>query len=218
MQDLETQFVDLGGGLMRLQRFAYRGVIEFPQHTHDELSIVFCMGGVIESSQFGARETMRKGDVLITNRRVRHSSRYLCEGGISSGLTIELGREMQRRFGLEGKLLMGCLRLERVEQVASDLLRELDEEKTHTETMRMALAQELIVRVVRGWPPELVRAGSAEDLDLLTRREFVETTAALQRSDAGHEGKWQDEDFVRRFWNTTGVGRNEFVHQFGRMS
>lgn len=187
-----------------MQRFAYREEIEFPEHSHDELSIVVCTSGMIESSQFGMRETMRPGDVLVTNRMVRHGSRYLCEKNcVASGITIELSLEMQRRLGVFGSLYLGRLRLERVEQIVNDLERELLEQRAHTEIMRVVLAQELLVRVMREWPVDLVRPGTVEEAVLLTRREFVETAAALQRGQ--WEDEWEEVEFLHRFENTTGL-------------
>jgi hypothetical protein len=207
-EESETEFLELEARMLRLQRFQYRKEIGFPQHCHDELSVVICTGGVIESTQFGARETLRRGDVIVTNRRVMHASKYVCEGGPASGIALELDREMQRRVGMEGKLLLGRLRLDRLDMIVQDLLRELDERRPHWETMRMALVQEILVKILRGWPSELIRDGLADESEILTRREFVETTASMQR---GHlAGGVMSDEFERRLRNTTGLGASQF--------
>ncbi len=212
----ETKFFELIPGAMRIQRFCYRQPIRFPEHCHDELSIVVCTKGAIESSQFGASTTMQPGDVLVTNRRVRHASNYLCQGGAASGITIELGLDLQKQLGLFGQLYLGCLKLERIGQIALDLEQELRDEQLHSSTMRMVLAQELVIRTVRQWPVDLLRPGLAADEDLLTRQEFVEATTAWQRALPTSESFWKDEDFERRFRNTTGLDRRSYEDKLRR--
>ncbi len=203
----ETYYTDLDGGL-RMQRFGYQKDIWFPSHCHDELSIVVCTSGLIESTQFGLCETLQPGDVVVTNRQITHSSRYYSQGGGASGVAFELDLEGQRWLGLDGVLLMGRMRFEWVLPIIRDLLHEMAERRAHWEKMRNALAHQLVVRLVRDWPPELRRRGGADACDLLTRQEFIEATAAMQR-DSMPWGNFTV-DFERRFRNTTGVARAEF--------
>jgi len=214
-EDAETRYADLDGGL-RMQRFGYREDIWFPPHRHEELSIVICTAGAIECTQFGLSETLEPGDVVVTNRQILHASRYVCRDGSASGVAFELDLETQRRLGLEATLFLGRMRFEWLGAMMGDLLREIAEQRAHWERMRNALAQQIVLRLLRDWPAELRRRGQAHSCELLTRQEFVEATAAMHRGRAlpGHA----QTDFDRRFRNTTGVAPAEFRRSLRRLT
>lgn len=212
LQNNESNFLSLAGGLLSLQSFAYQTEIAFPPHRHEEVSLVLCTGGMIESTQFGIREPMRFGDVVITNRRIVHSSHYLVESGFPSGVTIQLDVEAQQFFQIFHKLFLGRLSNENWTSLALDIVSEIESRPLYWQTRASALAQDLVTRVLRSWPQELVLGGQAHQGDLLSRQDFVETVVSLQRSPAAFPLA-TDEDFLRRFSNTTSLSLDEFASQ-----
>lgn len=169
---------DLGVGL---QNFRYSQEIQFPDHAHSQSSIVVCLGGSLESKQFGCREILSPGDVIITNRNVAHASHYSRGGAISQGLTLDLTVETAKQLNVSGRIYMGKLHLPQVARMANELLAEIENKSLGYEYMMNGLTHQILFTVLRQWPEELVMKREDKALDLLPRTHFVTAVEKMQR-------------------------------------
>lgn len=193
---------DLGIGL---QHFRYSKPLSFPEHTHSEVSIVVCLTGSLESTQFGCREVLEPGMVLVTNRHVPHGSRYGVSGPLTEGLTLDLDETALARLGISPEeAFMGRSYLPGVADLAAQLAGELSGNGWGRDFMMSSLSAQIVVRVLRSWPRELIQWRQNRGRDVLPRQEFVQTVERMQ---------WDESDLDRMLAGTT-LSRKRFEELF----
>jgi AraC-like DNA-binding protein len=175
-----SSFVSSEESALRVQLFAHDASIAFPQHVHNETSIVICTDGSLESTQFGHREVLREGDVVITNREIPHSSHYVFDGKPTRGVTIDVSRFAFRHLvdgGVDSQLanarFLGKLHIPEVGRIATEIEAEHANCRPGNKVMIDALSRLLVVRVLRSWPKELVQLHEVESSPQLPRHELV---------------------------------------------
>jgi len=157
-----NEFFAVAGSCARIQHFHYSDKLCYPDHTHNETSVVICLKGTVESTQLGRKERLLPGEVLITNRGTVHSSRYCTDGDISEGITLDFNFEAFARIlhssllalppSVDDSLFLGKLRLEPVAAMARTLLGEIEAGKAGYEMIVEGLARRILIEVVRSWP------------------------------------------------------------------
>lgn len=212
---------DLGVGL---QNFRYTKEIQFPDHSHSQSSIVICLGGSLECRQFGCRETLNPGDVVITNRNVPHASQYSRGGGISQGLTLDLNPDTAAQLNVAGRIYMGKLNLPQVARMANELLAEIEHKSLGYEYMMNGLTHQILFTVLRQWPADLVLQRQDATAEYLPRTHFVSAVEKMQREAStaaqpailAEEFGYTTHRFEELFRQTTRRSIDEFREALGR--
>ena len=220
------------GWLAGLQHFQCQSRIAYPDHAHNETSIVVCTGGCLESVQVGAREVLRPGDIIITNRNTIHSSRYGLDGEVSEGLTLDLDthtylsilRSLSVRLPrpAEACLFLGKIRLPQVTEMAKDLIRGLGAESRRPSAPDAnALMQRIIADVVRAWPAESIRPVCHKAEPRLHRWDFIRSVQLMTTNGRDQffvKSLYREFDlaastFNKLFRNTTGLTALQLFHR-----
>ncbi len=177
-----SSFVSSEDSILRVQLFEHEMPVAFPQHVHNETSIVMCTDGSLESTQFGHREILRAGDLVITNREVPHGSHYVLDGKRTKGVTIDLNRDAFERlvhYGVGSQRararFIGKLHLPEVAKIAAEIEAEHVNRRPGSNIMIDALARQLVVSVLRSWPKELVQLHEVASGPRLPRHELVQS-------------------------------------------
>jgi AraC-like DNA-binding protein len=185
MQTASNLFQATSNFGLRLQSFRYEAGLHYPDHTHDDLSIVVCTSGMLESVQFGTIVHLRAGEVLVTNRHTIHASRYCIDGNPTEGVTIDLDYAAANRIcGLDANLpslqvsttrLFGSLAVPRAFGLALDIRRELASNQPGFHMLAECLAIQICIEVLRSWPKEMVRQHDGHTSRSMPRWQFIRT-------------------------------------------
>ena len=226
-----NHFFKNDGWIAGLQHFRHESQIAFPDHSHNETSIVICTGGSLESVQMGIREVLRPGDVIITNRNIIHSSRYGLEGDASEGLALDLDarthlsvlRELSLRTPnqIESCVFLGKIHLPHAAAMGKDLIRaaELIPAKSTLDVNR--LMQQILVDVIRAWPPGAIRPMEHKTEPRLRRWDFIRGVQLMMAIDRdrftvkslSEEFALASSTFNKLFRNTTGISAMQLFHR-----
>jgi AraC-like DNA-binding protein len=173
--------------------------VEFPEHVHGEASIVICTKGCLESSQFGVKTLLHAGEILVTNRNTKHSSRYSFDGEACEGVTIDLDASAAEKlvsldpsgelWNLNQMRMLGLQNSERIKRQALELRERVSGDQEGLED----LAVRICLDVLRVWPDELVLRSQGEDrakVNLLPRWEFIRAIEHLYQQSAA-EIHWE---------------------------
>jgi AraC family transcriptional regulator len=175
-----STFVSCETSPLRVQLFSQDSYISFPEHMHNESSIVICTGGSLESIQDGRRQVLTEGHILITNREVAHSSRYAMDGSCTTGVTIDLNLSaldslvrdyLGRRYARSS--FRGSLYRPEVTSIAKQIENEHSRDIRGSRLMIDALAKQILVKVLRSWPSELMQPHEIVGSPRLPRHELV---------------------------------------------
>ena len=166
-----------------IQHFRYPHALDYPDHSHNEISVVICLEGYLESTQLGRKEVLAPGEVVITNAETVHSSRYGLEGKVSEGVTIDFdlqtfGQILQcsalpEPLPIESSLFLGKARVEAAPAMARALLNEITAGRFGYERVVEALAGRIGIEVVRSWPRKSVDHVQNKMRAQLPRWEFI---------------------------------------------
>jgi AraC-like DNA-binding protein len=184
-----STFVSCETSPLRVQLFSQDSYISFPEHIHNESSIVICTGGSLESIQDGRREVVTEGHILITNREVAHSSRYAMDGACTTGVTIDLNltaldslvRDCFGRRYARSRFL-GSLYQPEVTNIAKEIELEHRRGIRGSRFMIDALAKLILVKVLRSWPRELVQPHEVIRTPRLPRHELVKAIELMNQT------------------------------------
>jgi AraC-like DNA-binding protein len=162
-----------------IQVFRHERPIAFPPHCHNEMAVVVCTEGVLESTQFGQRELLPDGQVLVTNSGIAHSSRYCIDGRATAGVTIELDGDILQRLGYSSTSLymtaqfQGKIYQPEVVRIAETIQKESYRGAEDSVFLMTALARQIIVLTLREWPKALIRNYNLQFTTQLPRNELV---------------------------------------------
>ncbi|WP_263358147.1 helix-turn-helix domain-containing protein [Acidicapsa ligni] len=188
-------------------------------HAHDEMAIVIGTEGILESTQFSCRELLHEDQVLFTNAKIPHASRYYIENKPTRGVTIEFHPAVLHRLGYPRSspyprsVFMGKLNMPRVGQLARMIEDEMLKSDQSSLLMATALARQIISLVLREWPQSLIRRQDANDHRYLPRHELVrsiEIMSSMSPHDfrvpflAGQVNR-STSTFSRLFTHSTGI-------------
>lgn len=171
-------------GQMSLQSFRPESNLHFQPHTYSEYTIAICLAGEMAKSQLGQTEVIGRGESIIGNHGVEHSSSYRAANGkrceavvlsvdrrVIAALTNEFklptvddatGPAFLGKVGHAG--LHDCARA-----IAEELRLGLPGHKLVVETM----GTRLLVEAMRAWPRANIEQLPADLSPRLPRREFV---------------------------------------------
>jgi AraC-like DNA-binding protein len=225
-------FVQPGLSGLRVQVFRYKYQARFPEHSHNETSIVVCTAGLLESIQTGCCDVLTPGDVIITNRNTPHSSRYGLEGQISEGVTIDIDptvidpmlqsiRLSSAPVNLSAFIFLGRVHIPQAANIARDIIAESRLRKPGYSLKISALAELIVVEVFRRWPRQLIKEVKCYETDCLTRWSFIRAVEMMQgltqdRFSVGLVAKAIDEPisrFSRQFRTSSNVSPVVFFHR-----
>ncbi|MCU0226786.1 MAG: helix-turn-helix domain-containing protein [Bryobacterales bacterium] len=178
-----NQFIQLPDESLLLQRFQYRRPMLFPDHVHNEYSLVVCLRGSIIARQRGFQETLHPGEVVITSPGVFHASNYAQDGVPSDGLSITLSWRALVQFAQQLRLplvhatripvFLGKQTSEDLRVRAEAIAKEIEMQEPGYRFVAEGLAQRLLADVLRRWPPELVSQQDPREVQPLERWQFV---------------------------------------------
>jgi AraC-like DNA-binding protein len=228
---LSNRFFKEPGWIAALQHFKCGNRIAYPDHAHNETSIVICTDGYLESVQVGVREVLQPGDIIITNRNTIHSSRYGMDGEISEGLTLDLDtstylsilRALSLRLPrpVEACVFLGKIRMPQIAKMAKDLIRAVGPESASYAGDKNALMRKILVDVLRAWPAASIHPVCHKVKPLLARWDFIRSVELmtangrdqfLVRSLYG-EFDLAASTFNKLFRNTTGLTALQLFHR-----
>ncbi len=175
---------------LRIQLFNHEEAITFPMHTHNEMAIVICTAGTLESTQFSCRELLHEDQVLFTNSKIPHASRYYVGNRPTRGVTIEFHPSVLERLGYPRSspylrsVFMGSLALPPVGQLARMIEDEINRPDQSSVLMASALARQIISLSLREWPKTLVRKHEARNQGRLPRHELVRSIEIMSATPA----------------------------------
>lgn len=171
-------------GQISLQSFRPESDRLFQPHTYSEYTIAICLEGEISKSQLGHTEVIGRGECIIGNHGVEHSSSYRsCNGKRCDAVVLSVDRRIMESLTSEFKLpaaddatspafmgkvgraaLYDCARA-----IAEELRLGLPGHKLVVETM----GTRLLVEAMRAWPRANIEKLPADLSPRLPRRDFV---------------------------------------------
>lgn len=217
-----NKFFRTGNYCPGIQHFRYSHTLSYPDHSHNEISVVICLEGSVESTQIGRREFLRPGEVVITNRETVHSSRYGLGGQVSEGVTIDLDLETFAQIlqfsalpvpvAVENSIFLGKVKVEAVPAMAKALLDEIAARRFGYERVVEALAGRIGIEVLRSWPRKAIVPVQNKMRAQLPRWEFIKvieymhtcTKEEFRLQTLCRDLGFSASRFSRLFSNTTG--------------
>jgi len=228
---VSNRFCREPGWVAGVQHFKCRSRITYPDHAHNETSIVICTGGYLESIQVGVREVLEPGDIVITNRNTTHSSRYGMDGEFSEGLTLDLDTStylsILRALSIclprpvEACVFLGKIRLAKVTEMAKDLILAVGEDSRRPVADANILMQKIIANVLRAWPAESIRPVCHKAEPRLHRWDFIRSVQLMTANGRDQffvKSLYREFDlaastFNKLFRNTTGLTALQLFHR-----
>ena len=228
---LSNRFFKEPGWVAALQHFQCGSRIAYPDHAHNETSIVICTGGCLESFQMDVHEVLKPGDIIITNRNTIHSSRYGMDGEVSEGLTLDLDtsaylsilRALSIRLPrpVDGCVFLGKIRMPQIAEIAKDLIRTVGQESSGCAVDENMLMRKTLADVLRAWPTESIHPDCHKAEPRLPRWDFicsVELMTANGRDQFFVKSLYGEFDlaastFNKLFRNTTGLTALQLFHR-----
>ncbi len=171
-------------GQVSLQSFRPESDLLLQPHTYAEYTIAICLEGEITKSQLGATEVIGRGESIISNHGLEHSSSYRSVNGRRcDAVVLAFDRRVLETLVSEFKLpavdnstsptFVGKVGNAAVHEcaraIAEELRRGLPGHRLVVETMSMRL----LVETLRAWPREHIEKLPADLSPRLPRRDFV---------------------------------------------
>jgi AraC-like DNA-binding protein len=154
--------VDLPAGV---NHFRYATAFQTPEHKHDEYAIIGLIDGWAEYTQFHQVERIGRGEFLITNGAIPHSSRYRIGHQPSEGVALTLSSQyfhhLLERAGVrpdqQGRqcALMGKISAPSAIPLMDNLVAALKSDCGHSVHVNM-LVDSLASSVIAAWPRPLI--------------------------------------------------------------
>lgn len=171
-------------GQLSLQSFRPETDLHFQPHTYSEYTLAVCLEGELAKSQLGQTEVIGRGESIIGNHGVEHSSSYRSSNGRRcEAVVLSVDRRVLESLAQEFKLpavneasgpafmgkvghagLYDCARA-----IADELRQGLPGHKLMVETM----GTRLLVEAMRAWPRANIEQLPADLSPRLPRRDFV---------------------------------------------
>jgi AraC-like DNA-binding protein len=200
-----------------IQVFRHARPISYPPHSHNEMAIVICTSGKLESTQFGCREILCEGQVLFTNSSVPHASRYGLDGKRTCGVTLEFSPAALTRLGYgsssyASSRFLGKQNLPEVVRLARLIEDEARSPEQDTPLLVAALARQIVVLVLREWPRTLIRSHETKQVLQLPRNELVRAIEIMHTIPARDFGV---PELARRMHRSTSTFSRLFLRSLG---
>lgn len=171
-------------GQTSLQSFRPESDVQFQPHTYSEYTIAICLEGEITKSQLGSTEVIGRGESIISNHGIEHSSSYRAVNGKRcDAVVMSFDRRVLETLVSEFQLpamdeatspafvgkagdaaVYECARI-----IAEELRRGLPGHRLVVETM----LTRLLVETLRAWPRGQIEKLPADLSPRLPRRDFV---------------------------------------------
>lgn len=215
---IASQFFRCPESGLGVQVFRHNRAISYPVHTHNEMAIVICTQGTVESTQFACKETLHRGEVLFTNSDVPHASRYCIDGKPTFGVTLEFNPQVLQRLGYNGASIyfrakfLGKMNLPEVLPLVQTIQDEALGLKQDVSLLVTALARQIMVLVLREWPRELIRTHESKAIVHLPRNELVRSIE-IMRTIPVHE--FAVPDLARQLHRSTSTFSRLFARSVG---
>ncbi len=173
-------------GQMGLHSFCPETSLLFQPHTYAEYTIAICLEGEITKSQLGHTEVIGRGEAIIGNHGVEHTSGYLARHGQRcEAVVLSADRRMLEQLAREFKLpqvdeatspaffgkVGNSVLYESARAMASEFRLRLPGHRLVVET----LATRMLVETLRTWPRGKIEKLPADLSPRLPRRDFVRT-------------------------------------------
>jgi AraC-like DNA-binding protein len=171
-------------GQMCLQSFQPEENLFLQPHTYSEYTIVTCLEGEISKSQLGHNETIGRGETLMGNHGVEHTSGYRSRNGkhceaivlsadrrVLNGLTKEF--QLPTVDGTSGPVFMGKVESAILHDCARTIAEEMRATLPGHKIILQTMATRLLVETIRAWPRKLIEKLPADLAPRLPRRDFV---------------------------------------------
>ena len=167
-----------------VQNFRPGENVYYQPHTYSEYTIVVCLEGEMFKAQSGATSYIGRGETMIGNPGVEHSSGYLSRDGKSCE-TICLTLEPRLVASLAGEFnlppvnentcaaFLGKVENRIVHECARSMAEELRTAHPGHKIVIETLATRLIVETLRSWPRTKVTTLPTDRQPRLPRRDFV---------------------------------------------
>ena len=167
-----------------VQHFRPDGDVFYQPHSYSEYTVVICLAGELEKSQFGRTEVAGKGGVLIGNHGVAHTSGYWSRHGKScEAVVLSIGRRLVDALAKEFSLpsadaahspaFLGGMESSVIYDCAAALADELRTARPGQRLAVESLSSRLLVETLRAWPRKNVERMPADLTPRLPRRDFV---------------------------------------------
>lgn len=201
-----------------VQVFRYERAISFPVHRHNEMAIVICTKGALESNQLEHKEILHEGQVLFTHSEVPHSSRYCVDGKPTSGVTVELDSDVLKRLGYSGSSIymsarfLGMMNLQEVSHLARIIQDESFKNEADSPLLIAALARQIVILTLRQWPKVLIHCQKMLKSAQLPRNELVRSIEFMSLTPAR---EFAVEDLARRMHRSTSAFSRLFSRSVG---
>lgn len=181
---LNTFWGSSNGGI-EVNRFRYLSKFRTPPHVHEEYAIVALIEGASGYTQLGLCERLHRGDFLVTNGAVFHSSVHAVGGDRTEGVALTFSRSLfqdcLRRVGVDlihpvrQFVLIGKVSLPTALPLVEAIVQEGVESRPGSTVVIEGLAMALALQVLRAWPRTLIREREASTLECMTRQQLIRT-------------------------------------------
>lgn len=209
-------------GQVCLQSFRPECDLSFRPHTYSEYTFVICLEGEIVKTQMGQTQVIGRGETLIGNHGVEHTSGYgshngrRCEAVVMSvdrrvleGLTKEF--KLPAVEGASSPAFLSKVGNQALHDCARDIAEELRAGKPGYRIVVETMAMRLLVEAIRAWPRTNIERIPADLSPRLPRREFVRAHEFMRwcRKDSFRVQNLcqflgsSEERFNRLFWAST---------------
>jgi AraC-like DNA-binding protein len=171
-------------GQMCIQSFRPSGDVRFEPHTYAEYTIAICLEGEIEKSQMGQTQVIGRGESIIGNYGVEHTSGYWSHNGkrceavvlsvdrhVLESLTKEFN--LPSADGATGPAFMGKVGNAALHDCARGIAGELRAGLPGHKIVVESMATRLLVEAMRAWPRANIEKIPTDLSPRLPRRDFV---------------------------------------------
>ncbi len=167
-----------------IQSFRPAGDVCFEPHTYSEYTIAICLEGEIEKSQMGQTQIIGRGESIIGNHGVEHTSGYWAHNGKRcEAVVLSVDRRVLESLTREFKLppadgatspaFMGKVGNAAVHDCARGIAEELRAGLPGHKIVVETMATRLLVETMRAWPRANIEKIPADLSPRLPRRDFV---------------------------------------------
>jgi AraC-like DNA-binding protein len=171
-------------GQLSLQSFCPAVDLSLQPHTYSEYTIVTCLQGEISKSQLGQSQVIGRGETLMGNHGVEHTSGYRSYNGMAcEAVVLSVDRRvlasLAREFtlpsvdGANSPLFMGRIASAAVHECARVIADELRSGLPGHNIVIETMAARLLVEAIRAWPRTNIEKIPADLSPRLPRRDFV---------------------------------------------
>ena len=171
-------------GQISVQSYRPEGDLQLQPHTYSEYAIVFCLDGEITKSQLGSTETIGRGEAVISNQGIEHSSSYhSADGARCEAVVISFDRRVLKALVGEFKLppvdeasspgFVGKVSNPALYEVARAITGELRQGLPGHKLLVETMAMRSLVETLRAWPRTQIEKLPTDLSHRLPRRDFV---------------------------------------------